>query len=93
MEGLTIGRMVHCVEPATVTKLKAVQPLGPMDWVEEPNPKVGEHRAAGVAGVEDEATGRVTLFIFHPDGPPELRTEIPYSGDREPGTWHWIERA
>jgi hypothetical protein len=93
MEGLTIGRMVHCVEPEMVSRLKAETPFGRADWVEEPNPKVGEHRAAVVAGVEDEATGRVTLFIFHPDGPPELRTAIHYSAKWDPGTWHWIERA
>lgn len=94
MEGLTVGRMVHAVEPETRLAMRYPEKPGETTkWVDAPNPRAGQHRAAVVTEVEDAATGRCALFIFHSDSGPELRPGVSYSEGKEPGTWHWIERS
>lgn len=56
---------------------------------------LGVHCAAIVIGVSGEHT--VNLAVFR-DGPaygagPMQVTDVPYSEDPQPHTWHWPERA
>lgn len=85
MEGLTEGRMVHFV----------------LDNGNSPAP----HRPAIIVQVWNQDTGCANLIVLV-DGRndySELRSEgvqttiwktsILYSDGKEPGTWHWIEKA
>src|SRR4051812_37918792 len=86
MDGLTEGRMVHYVLPD--------------------GPSAGQHRPAVVVHVWRDipdyvADGRVQLQVFT-DGTNDggdyagglvWRTSVKYSEEKEPGTWHWIEKA
>ena len=91
MEGLTGGRMVHYV-------------LAEHDPVKEG--KAGEHRPALVI-VDHSGEGTANLGVVL-DGTNDVDVNIPafreffplywatsrrYSEEKEPGTWHWIERA
>lgn len=85
MEGLTEGRIVHFVMPS------------------------GEHRPAIVVKIWHVAgeRGYVNLVVFvdggndlhyasSPDKPDQVtlwETSIFYSENKEPRTWHWIEKA
>lgn len=84
----TVGRVVHYTSYDTEHDLKAC-------------------RAATVTLPEDD-TGRVGLCVLHPTGP-EFLTDVPAHhiddtnpevprttegvAGRQPGTWHWPERA
>lgn len=80
MEGVTEGRIVHYVLPD--------------------GNHAGEHRPAIIVKVWNQTGGYVNLMVFvdgtndypHYSGP-VWATSIGYSEDKEPRTWHWIERA
>jgi hypothetical protein len=86
MEGLTEGRIVH--------------------YVLESGRSKGEHRPAIVVRDWKQENGLVQLQVFT-DGTNDLiadfdgavgknvvwRTSVHYSEAKEPGTWHWIEKA
>lgn len=85
MDGLTEGRIVHYVLPD--------------------GRSVGAHRPGIVVMVCPKEwyppeEGRVQLQVFV-DGTNDYQdysgsvwaTSIPYSEGKEPGTWHWIEKA
>lgn len=90
MDGLTPGRMVHYVHGPTRW---VHDPSSPLRELEEADPKAGEHEAAIVAGVVDAEAGTCNLFVIEQTGMPHVRPEVPFSDAKEPGTWHWIERA
>jgi hypothetical protein len=84
-QGLTVGRMVHYVLPE--------------------GRSLGEHRPAIVVRVWKDIPsypeGTVNLQVFT-DGSNDgrdhaagivWRTSVHYSEGKEPGTWHWIEKA
>lgn len=79
--GLTEGRMVHYVLPDGIRK--------------------GEHRPAVIVKVWDHSHGTSNLQVFtdgHNDADSGLnglvwKTSIMYSKGKEPGTWHFIEKA
>lgn len=83
-QGLTAGRMVHYVLPDGRSQ--------------------GEHRPAIVVRVWDIPSypaGTINLQVFT-DGSNDgkdyaagtvWKTSVHYSEDKEPGTWHWIEKA
>lgn len=81
MEGLTVGRMVHYVAYGT--------PNG--EYTQ------GAHRAAIITELlqfgigEFETSPEVNLVIFNPTGLHWNKSR--YSEGKEPGTWHWIEKA
>jgi hypothetical protein len=60
----------------------------------------GRHVPAVIVKIWDQTTGLVNLQLFH-DGPDDgyadgqsMRvTSRLYSENKEPATWHWIERA
>lgn len=95
MEGLIEGRQVHYVMTGQEGSV-----LGHV---------AGEHRAATVVRVWDASRGYVNLLVhvdgyndlaaddttvFALAQVPQLWvTSILYSDGKEPGTWHWIERA
>lgn len=81
MDGLAEGRIVH--------------------FVMDDGPHEGEHRAAIVARVWEKDSGLVNLQVFTDganDGE-EYASGVAWKGSRlhsenkEPGTWHWIEKA
>jgi hypothetical protein len=81
MEGLIEGRMVH--------------------YVMEDGHYVGAHRPAVIVRVWDHGYGTCNLQVFtdctndgdqYADGL-AWKTSRVYSEGKEPGTWHWIERA
>ena len=53
--------------------------------------QAGAHRAAVVTEVRDSELGTCTLAVFNPTG--IHWNTARYSEGKEPGTWHWIERA
>lgn len=91
MDGLTIGRNVHYV----LTGEEGIH------WSD--NDAAGKHRMAFVVDVLDVGTGFVELHVllskndkfFTLDRELKLfvNLDVRYSDDKEPGTWHWIERA
>jgi hypothetical protein len=81
MDGLTEGRIVH--------------------FVMDSGPREGDHRPAIVVRVWDKTAGYVNLQVFTDstnDGPENASGVVwkgsrSYSETKEPGTWHWIEKA
>lgn len=81
MEGLTEGRIVH--------------------YVMEDGAHAGEHRPAVIVRVWRKDNGCSNLQVFtdgENDGPEYAsglawKTSRHYSEGKEPGTWHWIEKA
>ena len=59
-------------------------------------PDVDVHRAAIVVNVQDKQKGLCDLFVFSmpqdEHGGFFMNLGARYSGTKEPGTWHWIER-
>ena len=81
IEGLTEGRIVH--------------------YVLEDSRNKGQHRPAVIVQVWDHGSGVSNLQVFT-DGRNDgqfyagglaWKTSVCYSEDKEPGTWHWIEKA
>ena len=86
MEGLIEGQIVHYVLPDGRSR--------------------GQHRPAIVVRVNNRENGSVNMQVFT-DGsndylgygssgdwfPTLWKTSVHYSEDKEPGTWHWIEKA
>lgn len=79
--GLTEGRIVH--------------------YVLEDGSHAGDHRPAIVVRVWDHEKGTINLQVFT-DGSNDgeqyksgiaWKTSRLYSEGKEPGTWHWIEKA
>ena len=81
MEGLTEGRIVH--------------------YVLADGGSMGEHRPAIVVKVWSKESGTSNLTVFtdwsndgqHNENGIRWTTSVQYSEGKEPGTWHWIEKA
>lgn len=91
MEGVTPGRIVHYVMCGQAD----IRPAGDRE-----DGVIGAHRSAVIVDVvSDTRPGVVDLMVFtrgQRDGVPACtlnRAEVPYSEEKEYGTWHWIERA
>jgi len=87
MEGVTEGRIVHFVlkngehRPAIIVN----------SW-----PHISEYVASGKVNLTvflDGSNDRNTGIVDTADGMLGWGTSVPYSEEKLPGTWHWIEKA
>lgn len=52
----------------------------------------GVCRAAVITAVDEVNDSIVSLCVMNPTGL-FFNQSVPYSGDNQPGTWHWPERV
>lgn len=94
MEGLTEGRIVHYVlpngehRPAIVVRVWRYHDPDVVDQDGAPllNPRNGCSNLQVFMDADAEAKYNDEML------PVSWRTSVTYSGENEPGTWHWIEK-
>jgi hypothetical protein len=105
MEGLTAGRIVHYVvtgadaneinrrrDDFRLKKVVLPWPGGAQAHVGNPALE-GDHFPAIVVWVLNPERGYINAQVFLDGNDSLWITTRPYSDDKEPGTWHWIEKA
>lgn len=95
MEGLTEGRIVHYVlqngehRPAIVVKVWQQSDYDPEGNVSG-LPKSPENGCSNLqVFMDSDAEGKYNDQML----PISWRTSVLYSEEKEPSTWHWIEKA
>ena len=96
MDGLTVGRIVHYVVSESDAEL-ILQKRAESGNASCNLPWVGQHYPAIVVAVFENEYGQnhpgVNLQVFMDGNDSHWVTSRKYSEDKEPGTWHWIEKA
>jgi hypothetical protein len=104
MDGLTIGRIVHYVLTETDAKeindkhaaanQTPITDRAPGLQYHVGNPvTAGEHCAAVIVQVWNKGNGYVNLKVLLDGQDDHWATGKSFSDQKEPGSWHWIEKA
>jgi hypothetical protein len=104
MDGLTVGRLVHYVLTETDAKEineahQAANETPTADRIPGIQYHVGnlvtagEHCGATLVKVWNKENGYVNLKVQLDGQDDYWATSKSYSDQKEPGTWHWIEKA
>lgn len=94
MDGLGVGRAVHFVIPEDEMYRGAMGNTTPVpsDW--QPRWRQGQHVAGMVVGVpQTRVDGVANLQVFYDAPMMGYQTDVPYSEEHAPGSWHWPERV